>query len=479
MNFIMPDLMPALPEMFLLAMTCVVLVVDLFVKQASRGATYMLAQASLVITAVLTIVTYSPTETITFNGMFVRDPMADVLKVGIYIATLVVFLYAKSYLIARDLYKGEFYALGLFAVVGMMILISAHNFLTVYLGLELLSLSLYAMVAMQRDSSTASEAAMKYFILGAIASGMLLYGISMIYGATGSLDLATVSQVVATKQDNIILIFGLVFLIIGIAFKLGAVPFHMWVPDVYHGAPTAVTLFIATAPKLAAFAMLMRVLVDGLGPLHTQWQDMLILLIILSMGVGNIVAIAQANIKRMLAYSTISHIGFLMLGVITGAAAGYSASMFYALVYVLMSLGAFGMIILLSRNGFEADKLDDFKGLNDRSPWYAFLMLILMFSMAGVPPFLGFWAKWSVLEQVVASDMVWLAAISVGFSVIGAFYYLRLIKLMYFDKPADLTQIECGKDMAVVISVNSMVVLFVGLFPNQLLALCQSVFAAS
>ena len=479
MNFTMPDLMPVLPEIFMLSMACVVLVADLFVKQASRGATYILAQATLVIAAVLAVVTYSTTPVVALNGMYIRDPMADVLKIGIYIATAVVFLYAKGYLIARDLYKGEFYVLGLFAVLGMMILISAHNFLTVYLGLELLSLSLYAMVAMQRDSATASEAAMKYFILGAIASGMLLYGISMIYGATGSLDLAVVGQTVAQGQNSIILTFGLVFLIIGVAFKLGAVPFHMWLPDVYHGAPTAVTLFIATAPKFAAFAMLMRVLVDGLGPLQTQWHDMLVILIVLSMAVGNIVAIAQANIKRMLAYSTISHIGFLMLGVITGSSEGYSAAMFYALAYVLMSLGGFGMIILLSRKGFEADTLDDFKGLNSRSPWYALLMLILMFSMAGVPPFLGFWAKWSVLEEVVAADMIWLAVVSVAFSVIGAFYYLRIVKLMYFDKPIDMSEIECGRDMAVVISVNSIMVLLIGVFPGPLLTLCQTIFAAS
>ncbi len=477
MNFTIPNVMPALPEIFLLTMTCVVLIADLFIKQTSRGATYMLAQSSLVITACITLATFATGDTITFNGMFIRDPMSDVLKLGIYIATIVVFLYAKSYLIARDVFKGEFYVLGLFAVVGMMILSSAQNFLTIYLGLELLSLSLYAMVAMQRDATNSAEAAIKYFVLGAIASGMLLYGVSMIYGATGSLDLATVSKLAALKQDNIILIFGLVFLIIGIAFKLGVAPFHMWVPDVYHGAPTSVTVFIATAPKLAAFAMLMRILVDGLGSMHAHWQGMLIILIILSLGIGNIIAIAQANIKRMLAYSAISHVGFLLLGIITGTAAGYSAAMFYALVYVLMSLGGFGMIILLSCKGFEADNIEDFKGLNERSPWFAFVMLILMFSMAGVPPFLGFWAKWSVLREVVAVDMVWLAAVSVAFSVIGAYYYLRIVKIMYFDKPVDMAPIESGKDIALVLSANSLIVLVMGLSPNQLMALCQSVFA--
>jgi len=361
----------------------------------------------------------------------------------------------------------------------MMILISAHNLLTIYLGLELLSLSLYALVAMHRDSARASEAAMKYFVLGAIASGMLLYGMSMIYGITGSLDLAVISQQAAGVQDQLVLVFGIVFLIIGVAFKLGAVPFHMWVPDVYEGAPTAVTLFLGSAPKLAAFAMLMRLLIDGLGSVIVQWQDILILLTLMSLAVGNIVAIAQVNIKRMLAYSTISHIGFLMLGVMTGTQAGVSASMFYTITYTLMSLGSFGMIILLSRKGFEAEKLDDFKGLNERSPWSAFLMMILMFSMAGVPPFLGFWAKMSVLREVVAVDMVWLAAASVVFSIIGAYYYLRVIKIMYFDKSETTEAIRCSVDMRVMISLNAIFVLMIGLFPDALLSLCLKVVSAS
>lgn len=405
MSFEIPNVMPALPEIFILSMTCIILVVDLFLSKTSRGATYMLSQATLVIAVLMTIATFVGSPILTFSDTFVRDGIGDVLKIAIYIATFVVFLYAKDYLKDRGLFKGEFYVLGLFAVLGMMILISAHNLLTIYLGLELLSLSLYALVAMHRDSAQASEAAMKYFVLGAIASGMLLYGMSMIYGITGSLDLAVISEQAPKVTDQIVLVFGIVFLLIGVAFKLGAVPFHMWVPDVYHGAPTAVTLFIGSAPKLAAFAMLMRLLIDGLGSVMAQWQDILILLILMSLAVGNIVAIAQVNIKRMLAYSTISHIGFLMLGVMTGTQAGISASMFYTITYTLMSLGSFGMIILLSRKGFEAEKLEDFKGLNQRSPWYAFLMMILMFSMAGVPPFLGFWAKMSVLREVVAVDM--------------------------------------------------------------------------
>ena len=479
MNFTMPNMAPALPEIFILSMACVILVIDLFLNDRQRVVTYLLTQATLVVGFFLIVTDFSQQQVLTFSDTFVRDPMADVLKACIFIAGVVVFTYSRDYLRQRQIYKGEFFVLGLFAILGMMILTSAHNFLTIYLGLELLSLSLYAMVAMQRDSVTASEAAMKYFVLGAIASGMLLYGISMIYGVTGSLDLAEVSNALMTAEKRLLLTFGLVFLIVGIAFKLGAVPFHMWIPDVYHGSATATTLFIGSAPKIAAFAMLMRLLVDGMGDLHAQWQNILVILAVLSMGVGNIVAIAQTNIKRMLAYSTISHVGFLMLGVLTGTAEGYAASMFYTITYVLMTLGGFGMIILLSREGFEADKLDDFKGLNQRSPWFALMMLILMFSMAGVPPFVGFWAKLSVLKEVVAADMVWLAVVAVIFSIIGAFYYLRMIRLMYFDKPTDSSRLETPLDMRLLLSANGLAVLLIGVFPGTLMALCLAALAGS
>jgi len=479
MNFTMPNIAPATPEIFILSMACLILVVDLFLTDRQRIITYLLTQATLVIGFFLVVTSFSTQQILTFNDTFVRDPMADVLKACIFVAGFVVFTYSRDYLRSRQIYKGEFFVLGLFAILGMMILTSAHNFLTIYLGLELLSLSLYAMVAMQRDSATASEAAMKYFILGAIASGMLLYGISMIYGVTGTLDLGEVARQIPGNEKQLLLTFGLVFLIVGIAFKLGAVPFHMWIPDVYHGSATAVTLFVGSAPKIAAFAMLIRLLVDGLGGLHAQWQDILVILSILSMGIGNIVAIAQTNIKRMLAYSTISHVGFLLLGVLTGTPDGYAASMFYTLTYVLMALGGFGMIILLSREGFEADKLEDFKGLNQRSPWFAFMMLILMFSMAGVPPFVGFWAKLAVLKEVVAADMVWLAIVGVVFSIIGAFYYLRVIRLMYFDKPADIAKLEVGLDMRLLLSINGLAVLLVGILPGDLMALCQSALSAS
>jgi NADH-quinone oxidoreductase subunit N len=476
MSFEMPNIMPALPEVFLLGMICTILVIDLFLSDRNRIITYLLAQLSLLGTLFLTLNSMGTETVLTFSDTFVRDPMSDVLKVGIYLATFITFLYAKDYLRDRGIFKGEFYVLGLFGALGMMILVSAHNLLTLYLGLELLSLSLYAMVAMQRDSILASESAMKYFVLGAIASGMLLYGMSIIYGLTGTLDLAEIATQITNQGPGVLLSFGLVFMIVGIAFKLGAVPFHMWVPDVYQGAPTAVTLYIGSAPKIAAFAMLMRLLVDGLMGLHAQWEGILIILAVLSMGIGNLLAIAQGNIKRMLAYSTISHVGFLILGALTGTQSGFASSMFYTLAYVLMSLGAFGVVMLLSRKGFEAENLDDYKGLNSRSPWYAFMMLIIMFSMAGVPPFLGFWAKLVVLQEVIAADMTWLAIVGVVFSVIGAFYYLRIIKLMYFDQAEDTAPLTSSLDTRLMLSLNSLAILGLGLFPGGLLAVCQAAF---
>jgi len=475
-NFQMPDLMPALPEIFLLTMACIILLADLFISDKNRVFTYLLSLATLAVTAALTVTLHTPEPVYTFDGLFVSDTMGDVLKVFVYLVTAVAFIYSRDYLLTRKIFQGEYFVLGLFAVLGMMVLISAHNMLSIYLGLELLSLSLYALVAFHRDSSDATEAAMKYFVLGALASGMLLYGMSLIYGITGTLDIGGVHTAIAGLEDSkqLVLSLGLVLVIVGMAFKLGAVPFHMWVPDVYHGAPTAVTLFISTAPKIAAFAMVMRLLVEGLGDLHAQWQDILIIMAVLSMGVGNVIAIAQANIKRMLAYSTISHVGFLLLGILAGTQAGYSASMFYVIVYALMGMGGFGMIILLSRSGFEADKLDDFKGLNDRSPWFAFMMMILMFSMAGVPPALGFYAKFAVLQAVVGAGLTWLAVVAVIFSIIGAFYYLRIIKLMYFDKAEDTQPIETSTDMKVVLSANGLGILLLGLAPGSLLALCTA-----
>lgn len=480
MNFVIPDFAPAAPEIFLLTMACIVLVVDLFVGERNRNMAYLLSQLSLAGAAIIVAATYSQGEVLTFNNTFVRDPMADVLKLAVFIVTFGVFLYSRDYLRERNLLKGEYYMLGLFGVLGMMIMISARNLLTVYLGLETLSLSLYAMVAFDRDNRVASEAAMKYFVLGAIASGMLLYGMSMIYGATGTLDIATVAQQIAggaVAEGNLILVFGLVFIIVGLAFKLGAVPFHMWVPDVYHGAPTSVTLYIGSAPKIAAFAMVMRLLVDGLQGLHGEWQQMLMILSILSIGIGNVVAIAQTNLKRMLAYSTIAHVGFILLGILAGTAQGYAAAMFYTVVYALTAAGGFGMIILLSRAGFEADELDNFKGLAKRSPWFGFIMLLLLFSMAGVPPTVGFYAKLSVLQAVISVDLIWLAVVAVAFSVVGAFYYIRVVKLIYFDAVEDEAALHAATDMSWVISANGIAVLALGIFPGALMALCAAVVA--
>jgi NADH-quinone oxidoreductase subunit N len=475
MQYITP-LWPAYPELFLLGMACAILVADLFVSDDNRIITYALTQIALAGCFALTFLTASAEPVTTFSEMFVDDLMADVLKLMVYLGVGAMLVYSRAYLAARGLFRGEFFVLVLFATLGMMIMISASHLLTLYLGLELLSLSLYSLVALQRDSATATEAAMKYFVLGALASGMLLYGMSMLYGATGTLSLAQLSAlIVSGGARDLVAVFGLVFIVAGLGFKLGAVPFHMWVPDVYHGAPTAVTLFIGTAPKLAAFAFIMRLLVQGLGAeqLLVEWQDMLVLMAVLSLAIGNVTAIAQTNLKRMLAYSTIGHMGFLLLGILSGSAIGYGAGMFYVAVYVLMSLGTFGMIMLLSRSGFEAENLDDFRGLNQRSPWYAFVMLLLMFSMAGIPPTVGFYAKLSVLQAVIEADYLWLAVVAVLFSLIGAFYYLRLIRLMYFEAPVDTAPIEPRADFRVVMSLNGLAMLVFGIFPESLMWLCN------
>lgn len=468
----------ALPEMFMLTMACVILLVVAFLGKEAASTAYALSQLTMAITAILIYQAMGNGGGLTFDGTYIKDAFSDVLKLTICLINIAVLLYSTSYLKARDLFKGEYYVLAVFSTLGMMVMVSAYHFLTLYLGLELMSLCMYAMVAMHRDSSVATEAAMKYFILGAIASGMLLYGMSIIYGVTGSLSIASIAETIqAGGLDNTVLSFGLVFLIIGIGFKLGAVPFHMWLPDVYHGAPTAVTLFIATAPKIAAFAMAIRLLVDGLGDVHQHWQGMLIMLSVLSMIIGNVVAIAQTNLKRMLAYSTISHVGFILLGILSGSQEGYAASMFYALVYSLMSLGGFGMIILLSRQGFEADNMDDYKGLSERNPWYALMMLILMFSMAGIPPLVGFYAKLTVIKSVVDINLISVAVVAVLMSVIGAFYYLRIIKVMYFDKPVEQHKLEAPADMRVMISANALAVFALGLFPGSLMAICVAVFS--
>lgn len=472
-NNTIAELIYLMPEMTVLGMACFILVLDLYLSERLRFVSMLLAIATLGVAFLVTPQLPASGVAYAFGDSFILDGMAIVLKAAIYLIIAVVFIYSRSYLQQNKLHRGEYYVLGLFATLGMMVMVSANNMLVLYLGLELLSLSLYAMVAFNRDSSTCSEAAMKYFVLGAIASGMLLYGISMLYGITGAINIPDVVKGVEVAGfNNIILIFALCFIVVGVAFKLGAVPFHMWLPDVYQGAPTSVTLFIGTAPKLAGFAMLMRLLTDAMGGLHSDWQQMLIVLVVLSLAIGNIIAIAQTNLKRMLAYSTIGHVGFILLGVLTGTQAGYSASMFYSIVYALMTLGGFGVIIYLSRAGFEADRLEDFKGLSERSPWFAFMMLIFMFSMAGVPPLVGFHAKLAVLRAAVDANLVWLAVIAVLFSVIGAFYYLRVIKLMYFDKATDTEVVGNNPDFKFALSLNGLAVLGLGLFPGLLMAWC-------
>jgi NADH-quinone oxidoreductase subunit N len=471
----------AWPEIFLLIMACVILVVDVFLEDERRNLTYLLSQLTLLATCALVVSGGTDQRVMAFNDMFVQDSMADTLKLFILAITFVIYVYSRDYLRERNIFKGEFYVLGLFGVLGMMIMVSSSNLLLLYLGLELMSLCLYAMVAFDRDNGNASEAAMKYFVLGAIASGMLLYGMSILYGLSGSLAIADIATAVSATEAGtdaqLGLVFALVFIVVALAFKLGAVPFHMWVPDVYHGSPTTVTAYISSAPKIAGFAMIMRLLVEGLGGLHADWQMMLVILAVLSMAVGNIIAIAQANIKRMLAYSTISHVGFILLGILAGTADGYASAMFYTLAYAIMSLGGFGIVLYMSRAGFEAEELDDYKGLNQRSPWFAFMMLILMFSMAGVPPTLGFWAKLAVLSAVVDINMTWLAIVGVVFSIIGLFYYLRVIKLMYFDEPVEQQEITCGRDMQIALSTNSMAILALGLYPAGLMSICAAVFS--
>jgi NADH-quinone oxidoreductase subunit N len=480
-EFIQPNLIPAIPEMVMLAMTCLVLVVDLFLPQEKRGFTLLFTVITLLLTAAA-VIAVAPVDSVsTFGGSFILDQLAVTLKVAICLISALVFIYSRDYLKDHGIYKGEYYVLGLFAVLGMMIMTSAHSFLLVYLGLELLSLSLYAMIAFNRKSIQASEAAMKYFVLGAMASGLLLYGISIFYGITGTLNLNQLADVVRAQltENPIALSFALTFIVVGLSFKLGAVPFHMWLPDIYQGAPTSVTLFIGTAPKIAGFAMAIRLLVDGLSDLQVEWSQMLLVLAVASMALGNIVAIVQTNFKRMLAYSTVSHVGFIMLGLLSGTATGYSAAMFYTLTYAITASVAFGVLLLLNREGFEAENIADLTGLNDKNPWYAALLAIALFSMAGVPPTVGFYAKLSVLQAVVSIDMVWLAVVAVLLSVIGLFYYLRVVKAMYFD-PSDQERVLSIKeplDVKILLSLNGLSLLGLGIFPSGLMAYCILAFS--
>jgi NADH-quinone oxidoreductase subunit N len=471
--------MLAAPEICVLIMACVILCADLFIREGRRGIIHMLAIITLVFAGIITLrAEYDTAGSVAFNGMFIRDPMGDVLKLFSFVVLAMVYTYSKYYLRRFNMFRADFYTLSLFALLGVMLLISANSLITIYLGLELISLSSYALVAFDRDSPRGSEAAMKYFVLGSMASGILLYGMSMIYGATASLNLYEISTAVGVLgSSDLMLVFGLVFLVVGLAFKLGVVPFHMWIPDVYEGAPAPVTLFIASIPKLAAFAMAFRLLETGLGDMHADWQQMLGILALLSIALGNFAAIAQTNIKRMLAYSTISHMGFVLLGLLPGSGEGYGASMYYVIVYSLMSAAAFGMVTLLSGRGVEAENLEDFKGLNQRDGWYAAVMAMVMFSMAGVPVFVGFFAKWLVIKATIDAGLLWLAVMAVVFSVIGAFYYLRVVKLMYFDDPIRQDVIDAPVDFRAVLSVNGIMMLGLGVFSSALIAVCMASFA--
>jgi len=485
-NFVIPDFYPAAPEIFLLTMSFVILFADLLFSATQRWVASALTILTLLGCAALTVVTADGQTSLTLSNLFVDDLLGDFLKLMTYLSVIMMLIYGRQYLVERGLDKGEFYLLVLYATLGMMVMISAASLLTLYLGLELMSLALYALVAIDRDSARATEAAMKYFVLGALASGLLLYGMSMIYGATGNLDIADISKVLYQGQaDKTVLVFGLVFIVAGVAFKLGVVPFHMWIPDVYHGAPTVVTMLIGSAPKFAAFAMALRLLVYGLFSLVAEWQQMLLIMAVLSIGLGNLAAIAQKNIKRMLAYSAISHMGFMLLGLTSGvighdvdpftAINAYSSALYYTVAYVFMSLGSFAMVLLLSRAGHEAEQLDDFKGLNQRSPWFAAMMLIFMLSMAGIPFFIGFFAKFAVLTAAIKAGYVAIAIFAVMFSLVGAFYYLRIIKLMYFDDAADAVPLVATTGFRILLSLNGIAVAAFGLFPDAVMAVCTAV----
>ncbi len=482
------NMIPLYAEIFLLVAASAILLIDMFLSESQRYVTYILSLLTLVVCGAFSLADFNAGTTVyTFSNMFISDPMSNLLKLFSYLAVGLTLIYSRTYATDRGMLSGnlggEFYVLVLFALLGQMVMISGNNFLSIYLGLELMALSLYALVALRRDNARATEAAMKYFILGAMSSGFLLYGMSMLYGATGSLDLTEVAKAAANGTVNPnILVFGIVFLVAGLGFKLGAVPFHMWVPDVYQGAPTAVTLVLGGAPKLAAFAICIRLLVEGLMPMARDWQQMLMVLAVLSLAIGNLTAIAQTNLKRMLAYSTIAQMAFVLLGLLSGsvgsdahgAANAYSSAMFYVVTYVLTTLGSFGVIMLLARAGFEAEELSDFKGLSKRSPWFAVVMSILMFSLAGVPPMMGFSAKFWVLQAVLGTGQLWLTVVAVMFSLVGAFYYLRVVKLMWFDEPLDNAPLVVKSDMRFVLSLNGGAILLLGVLPGPLLSACMT-----
>jgi len=465
---------PAVAQIYLIAAICVLLLVDVFAGEKRPGLTSTLTLLALAIGAALTVRYGHVTQRVLlFNGMYVADELGYVLQLAGFLFVAVALLYSRAYLQNRNILRGEYYVLALTALLGILVLVSANSLVTVYLGVELLALSVYAMVAFDRESGVAAESAMKYFVLGAIASGALLYGMSLIYGLTGTLDLGRIATRLHSPS-NLGILLGLVFIVVAVAFKLGAVPFHMWLPDVYEGAPTSVTLFIGTAPKIAYFALALRLLAHGLGGVVAEWSQMLSALAVLTLVVGNVVAIVQTNLKRLLAYSTIANVGFIVLGFVAGTPSGYTAALYYTLVYVLVALGSFGVILLASRKGFEADKLDDYRGLQQRDPLLALVMMMLMFSTAGVPPFVGFWAKLRIFQALWETNHFWLVVIAAAMSVVGAFYYLRVIKLMYFDEPTGELPATAGSmGVRFALGVNAAAVLALGLLPSPLLDLCS------
>lgn len=469
----------ALPEMVILATACLALLADLFLRHRCKSVAFVIACAGLVLAAGISFLYIGMYKVVTLNGLFISDDMAQLMKFFIYLTVLLSFIYSRHYIDERQMPSGDYYVLGLFSTLGMMILVSAHSMLTIFLGLELMSLPLYALTAIRRTDSDSSEAAMKYFVMGSIASAMLLYGISLIYGATGKLDLLEVASSIAAnwQQESALLSFALVFIMAGVCFKLAAVPFHMWAPDVYQGAPTSVTLFISAAPKVAALGMAFRFLTISFVDLVTQWQQILLVITLLSTGLGNLFAVVQTSIKRLLSYSAISHIGYALFGILAASAAGYSAALYYILIYAITSAAAFGLIVLMSSHGMEIDNIDDLKGLNKRNPWLAFMMLIIMFSMAGVPPTVGFFAKLLVLKALVDVHMTWVAVVGLAFTVIGAYYYLRIIKLMYFDKPIHEEPVVISKGNTLVLSLNCLSLLYLGIFPSALIVSCINAFA--
>lgn len=467
----MQNLTMMLPEIFLLSMTCIVLLIDLICKSRQKNLIYYLSQLTLVGTAGISIYLFKFPTMIILNNTFILDPLASFLKILIEVVSIFVFWISHDYVKNRRMPLAEFYILSLFAILGMMLLVSSHNLIVLFLGLELSALPVYALVALWQDSPYGAEAAMKYFVMGSLASGMLLYGLSMLYGATGSLNMMPISH----SSHDLLLIFGLVFILAGIAFKFGAAPFHLWVPDVYTGSPTVITLFISAAPKIAAVGMAIRLLVDTLPSIEPHWQQLLIFVAIASMGLGNFAAIIQTNLKRMFAYSSIAHMGYLSLGLLAGTNDGYAAALFYMLSYAVMVVGAFGLLVVLSR-GREVEEISDLRGLNSRNPWLALMMLLILFSMAGIPPTVGFFAKLGVLEALIAVHYVWLATLALVFAIIGAYYYINVVKVMYFEEPEEKEAFVCSSELRVAVTCSGIGVLLLGMFPGAAITLCRTIF---